>query len=351
MKKVTNKFGTNTMYEETDLGDHIYCACTACMSVWSDMLSFANKNPQRFDKKILKSHTDTIIILGCQVTDLAIYNDLMVAEKLFKEYPEIPIYMGGCLAQRFDIELPEYIRRLDVVRKEYIDISKRELVDYKKPFWNMSLSDDDGELAVGNLFRNMYPLKIGAGCHGKCKYCTIRETRGKTYYSDAYLQIAEFLNHADEGVVIVSDSPTVQQIKDWCHISERYHKPISFRNVEPQNANTCRKELFDLSKKGLLKIFHCPIQSNQAEILMAMNRNVPETMAYIEMAQEMRENGTILATNIIIDYTVDGKMIHNMDVEWLNKHFDYWSWNPYFDGCFDFEKAEKRFYAYIGEKI
>ena len=33
--------------------------------------------------------------------------------------------------------------------------------------------------------------------------------------ADAYLQVKEFLDHADEGVVVVSDSPTVQQIKDW----------------------------------------------------------------------------------------------------------------------------------------
>ena len=30
------------IYEESDLGKNIYCVCTACMSVWSDFLSFAN---------------------------------------------------------------------------------------------------------------------------------------------------------------------------------------------------------------------------------------------------------------------------------------------------------------------
>ena len=42
MKKITNRFGTGILYEENDLGKDIYCACTACMSVWSDFLSFAN---------------------------------------------------------------------------------------------------------------------------------------------------------------------------------------------------------------------------------------------------------------------------------------------------------------------
>jgi len=42
MKEVTNEFGTGILYEENDLGKSIYCVCTACMSVWSDFLSYAN---------------------------------------------------------------------------------------------------------------------------------------------------------------------------------------------------------------------------------------------------------------------------------------------------------------------
>lgn len=355
MKTITNRFGTGILYDETDLGKSIWCVCTACMSVWSDFLSFANSElfktkdvtPDYVKNDPVISETDTIVVLGCQVTDLAIYNDLETAEELHRKHPDIPIYMGGCLAQRFDIELPEYLRRLDVVRTEYRDLKYvNGFIDYKKPFWNKELKDDEkNELATGNLFRHMYPLKIGAGCHGKCRYCTIRDTRGTTYETDAYLQINEFLMHDD--VVLISDSPTVKQIRDWCHLANRYNKQISLRNVEPQIANACKKDLMDIAEKGLLKIMHCPIQSNDINVLSAMNRDIKGTLEYINFAQELRIIGVIVATNIIIDYIVDGEVIHNMDEDWLNSHFDYWSWNPYFDGNWDYAKAKERFEKYI----
>lgn len=79
-----------------------------------------------------------------------------------------------------------------------------------------------------------------------------------------------------------------------------------------------------------------------------MNRSVDETFEYILFAQALRKLGVKVATNIIVDYVVDGAVIHNMDESWLDAHFDYWSWNPYFDGDWDYQKAEERFKKYIG---
>lgn len=155
MKEVTNRFGTGKLYEAEDLGKSIYCACTACMSVWSDFLSFANAEVDKGDsgkcvtpyfmekdsENILRP-TDTIVVLGCQVTDLAIYNDLKTAEEIHEKHPDIQIFMGGCLAQRFDIELPDYLKRLDVVREEYVKLEQvTDFIDYKKPFWNRELKE------------------------------------------------------------------------------------------------------------------------------------------------------------------------------------------------------------------
>lgn len=358
MTKVSNKFGTMDIYDIEDLGKSIYAVCTACMSVWSDLLSYANYEANIPDGKKFSPRyipygvhkTDTIVVLGCQVTDLAILNDLETARELHEKYPDIPIYMGGCLAMRFDIPLPDYLRRLNVIREPYQNINMtKQYIDYRPPFWNKNLKDDDDEFTVGNLFRHMYPLKIGAGCHGKCKYCTIRDTRGESYQTDAYLQIKEFLDHAEQGIVLICDSPSPQQIRDWCHIAERYNKPISFRNVEPQIAIICMNELRDLSERSLLKIFHCPIQSNDSEVLKAMNRAVESTMTFIDFTQDLRKLGTKVATNIIIDYQVGDKIVNNMPVDWLNNHFDYWSWNPYFDGNWNIDKARLRFKKYITE--
>lgn len=370
MKEVKNRFGNGILYEKEDLGESIYCVCTACMSVWSDFLSFANSEfihymnfkfyPKRVGKDITPNFitngkvfrdTDTIVILGCQVTDLAIYNDIKTAEELHSQYPNTTIYMGGCLAYRFDIDLPDYLKRLEVIRTPYQYLTFVDgFIDYKVPFWNKELKDDSEPLETGNLFRHMYPLKIGAGCTGSCKYCTIKDTRGESFQTDAYLQLNEFLEHADKdnGVVLISDSPSVSQIEDWCHLADRYKKDISFRNVEPHIAMKCSDSLEKIASQGLLKIFHCPIQSNDVELLKEMNRDVKSTIEFITFAQELRSLGVIVATNIIIDYTIGNKVYHNMDEEWLNSHFDYWSWNPYFDGKWDIDKAKERFKKYLG---
>lgn len=348
MKTITNRFGHGDLYGIDDITGIIHVTCTACMSVWSDFLSYINAEDSGRIYYSDPYGADAIIVLGCQVTDLAIYNDMKTAEDLHNRFPDATIYMGGCLAYRFDIELPDYIRRLGVVRKEYQEIVDTSPIDYRKPFWNRSLADDADEFETGNLFRHYYPLKIGAGCHGKCKYCTIRDTRGVSYETDAYLQVNEFLAHDD--VVLISDSPTERQIWDWCELSSRYGKPISFRNVEPHVAMVCKTELFNLAIDGLLEIFHCPIQSNDPKVLKAMNRDVDSTMKFIDFAQSLREMGTKVATNIIIDYPVDGEVTHNMPEEWLNERFDYWSWNPYFDGKWNYDKAKVRFKKYIGEE-
>ena len=342
MKKVKNIFGEGILYDKEDLGNKIYATSAACMSVWSDMLSFANKYKERFVDNPIDA--DDIVVLGCQVTDLAVLNDLEIAKKLHEETGK-NIFLGGCIAQRMDIPVPDYIKRLNVVREYNVDLVNRNLVHYEKPFWVPDFKEGEDNLKDGHLFRDFYPLKIGAGCHGNCKYCTIVHTRGGYYAEVPEKQIDEFLNH--ENVVLISDSPTPFQIKAWCKIAKESNKDISIRNVEPQNLILCKDELLDLANAGLLKIVHCPVQSFDKELLKAMNRNVKATYNAIELIKELRNKGVITATNIIIDYTANGKLYENHDKEKLNECFDYYSWNPYFDGNFDMNRAHERYKKYI----
>lgn len=342
MKNVKNIFGEGVLYDKEDLGNKIYATSAACLSVWSDMLSFANKYKERFVDDPLVA--DDIIVLGCQVTDLAVLNDLEVAKRLH-ELTNKDIYLGGCIAQRMDIPVPDYIRRLNVVREYNIELNDRKLVHYEKPFWVPDFKEGEDNLKDGHLFRDFYPLKIGAGCHGKCKYCTIVHTRGGYYAEVPERQIDEFLNH--ENVVLVSDSPTPNQIKSWCKIAKEANKDISIRNVEPQNLIQCRDELLELADNNLLKIVHCPVQSFDEELLKVMNRNIDATNKALLLIKELRDKGVVTATNIIIDYTVNGKLYENHDKIKLSEYFDYYSWNPYFDGNFDMERAKERFKKYI----
>lgn len=342
MKNVKNIFGEGILYSKDDLGNKIYATSAACMSVWSDMLSFANKYKDRLVNNPLEA--DDIVVLGCQVTDLAILNDLEVAKKLHEQTGK-DVYLGGCIAQRMDIPLPDYVKRLDVVREYNVDLDDRTLVHYEKPFWVPNFKEGEDNLKEGHLFRDFYPLKIGAGCHGKCKYCTIVHTRGGYYAEIPENQIDEFLRH--DNVVLISDSPTPNQVKAWCRIAIDNNKDISIRNIEPQNLILCREELLDLAKRGLLKIVHCPVQSFNEDLLKAMNRNVEATYKALDLIKELRNNNVVTATNIIIDYTANGVFYENHDKEKLNEYFDYYSWNPYFDGNFDMDRARERFKKYI----
>ena len=342
MKKIKNIFGEGEIYNEEDLKGKIYATSAACMSVWSDFLSWANANPERLTLDI--NAADTIVVLGCQVTDLAVLNDLDIAFKLHNETGR-DIYMGGCLSQRMDINLPNYIKRLDVVRVVGQAIDDRTLINYEPPFWVNGFEESEEKLKEGNLFRNFYPLKIGAGCHGKCSYCTIRHTRGETYEANPRDQIEEFLRHPN--VVLISDSPTTKQIKGWSLIALRYNKEISIRNVEPQVLIQCKEELNALVEKSLLHILHCPIQSLDSEVVKIMNRNVKATDEALEYMQRIRQQGVIIATNIIIDYIHEGKEYCNHNQEELRDKFDYYSWNPYFDGNFDMKRARERFAKYL----
>jgi len=144
MKILQNKFGKGPIYNEDDLKGKIYATSAACMSVYSDFLSWANANKERMTKNV--EEADTIVVLGCQVTDLSILNDLEVARKLHRETGK-EIYMGGCLAQRLDIELPSFIKRLDVVRVIGQHLEERNLVHYEKPFWVQNFEETDEELA------------------------------------------------------------------------------------------------------------------------------------------------------------------------------------------------------------
>lgn len=368
--KLVNRFGSGEIYSGEELTHDmslggvakIYMHSTACLSVTSDLMSWASS--KRYKDKVVvvdanrPGYNNVIIVLGCQVTDLAILNDIRTIERLHSENPKATVYVGGCLAYRFDIELPSYARRLEALRTENFEISDRGMkaVHWEKPFWvdPKEFDECDDELGDGKLFRDMYPLKVGAGCSNNCAYCTIRDTRGKGYEVDAYLQVQEFLNH--DNVVIVSDNPTAKQIKDWCSLAVRYNKPISFRNVEPEVVCECAYELLDLAQFGLLNILHSPIQTPDLGLLKKMNRPPNAVVHFMGIAGHLRSSGVIVATNIIVDYTVknpDGsiKNYGYPDVDWLNRHFDYWSWNPYFDGHWDYNKAIERWNKYMPSKI
>jgi len=317
-------------------GKHFFI-CTACMSVYADALSWCNANTEKVVRNV--EEADNIIVLSCQVTDLAVLNDIRTAEYYRDTYPDKKVYISGCLAARSDIPLPENVCALHQMRTNYQHINDKTLVQFAKPFWVKDFKDSSNELDVGNIFRNKYPLRIGKGCIYNCTYCTIRKTRGAAENLDITKQIDEFKKFDD--VVLIAESPTSDQILAWCSLAIYMKKKISFRNVEPLVAVHSEKGLLLAAKMGVLDTFHCPIQSSSAEVLKDMHRRVVETFQSIVIASALKSYGVKIATNIICDYK---HYPNNFDT--IYRIYDYVSWNPYWDNCWDRSKAEERFLKY-----
>ena len=343
--KVKNIFGEGELYEAQDVKGSMYVLCCACMSIYAEFLSWANttSGKNRLWPTFMKDpySADSMIVLSCQVTDLVVLNDIRTIENLMKEYPDKDFYVGGCLARRFDIELPGGVKRLDIVKSDYTSIEDKYLVDFQRPFWISKYKDVDDEFADGHLFRNMYPLRISVGCKQKCTYCTVRTTRGDFYELDIGKFEKELLNHKD--VLLIADSPLSEQLAEIIDLCLFIGKPISIRNVEPHVSLKIMPDIQKLTEKGLLKVFHSPIQSDNSAALKDMGRNPSTTLELIRQTAKLREYGVTTATNIIIDY----KDFLNPNMEELEKTYDYISWNPYWDGKWDRKKAEARFTQYL----
>jgi radical SAM superfamily enzyme YgiQ (UPF0313 family) len=190
----------------------------------------------------------------------------------------------------------------------------------------------------------MYPLRISKGCPKKCSYCTIRITRGDFEKLETDLLEKEFLKFDD--ILLIADSPTAGQLKQWYGIAMKHQKPFSIRNVEPSVTVACAQELDDLAGNGLLKVFHSPVQSSNIEVLQDMRRSVEATLETMDIARALKDKGVYVATNIIIDYKN-----FSQDFRKIYAFYDYVSWNPLWDGVWNRAKAEERFDKYITSGI
>jgi len=238
--------------------------------------------------------------------------------------------------------LPYGVNRLEHLRADYEPIKDRTIINYEYPFWVSNYEPLDDDYAQGHLFRHMYHLRVGSGCHGKCKYCTIRITRGEAYILDSQKLEKEFSECKHNKICIVGDTINPDQIVAYSHFARKYRKRICFRNVEPQNAIATKDILTYLAKDDLLDVLHIPIQAVDEKTLRKMGRSKKYVDEVLSLIQELQKTSVFTATNIIIDYD---DCENNFDK--VYKLFDYVSWNPYWDGNFDLEKDKKRMAYYI----
>ncbi len=336
----SNEFGAANISEIHELSEgKIYVHCTACISIFAEFLSWANHKGNAERLVQTPEEADHVVVLGCQVTDLAILNNMQHMEKLQATTKHKAKYwLGGCAAQRFDIPQPANSERLDIVRVNNTPIKNTKLITWAKPFWVKDFRPITG-ISEGNLFRDMYPMRVGVGCKEKCEHCTVRVVRGESHTLP--IPAGEFTKY--NNIVAIAENISVDQINALGTLALEQKKPISFRNVEPHIVIEASSMLYNLAFEQLLQVLHTPVQSSNPETLKAMHRRVAHTEGAIVFAQRLKDLGTITATNVIIDYND----YPNPNMKKLGEAFDYISWNPYWDGIWDRKKAEKRFTAYL----
>lgn len=326
---MNNKFGEGVIC--TGLVGKTYVLGCACLSIQAEMLSYANAHPEMFTR--MPGEADNIVVLGCQVTDLAVLNDIRSMEALQEAYPGKKYFMGGCLSRRFDIQLPEGVHRLDHMREDKQVIHSRWVIDWKVPFWTKD---------AGTRFRDSYPVRVGGGCAKKCSYCTIKITRGDAYdlLDEAGIKKMDHEIKLYENPVIIADSPTVRQIALACRSAIDHKKKISLRNIEPDVFVAARPEIHTAIEAGVIDTLHVPVQSDNSLVLEDMCRPSKPISDLFETAQ-MYKGLCTFATNIIVDYKdfPNPQSVYNV--------FDDVSWNPYWDGKWDREEAKKRWTKYL----
>ena len=333
MKQIENKFGSGALYEEHDLGAELAITCTGCLSLYAEALSWTNSDAVMPRYSGAKSH----IVLGCQVTDLAVLNDLRTVERIQANDPQTRVYVSGCLARRFDIPLPDGVRRLENLSRNGTIIKTRRGVAWPPPFWLPEFNEADVD-DPGHLFRHDYPLRIGVGCSRNCDYCTIRVTRGAPY---ALCSDVEFEWATEHGmtVVLVAESPTADQLRYWCRkAAANPEARLSIRNVEPHELLGAWDAVSNLDATGRLAVLHSPVQARDPAVLLDMKRPPLAVAGVMERLPDLRARK---ATNIIVDY----KKFPN-DFGEIYRVFDVVNWNPYWDGIWDRAKAEERFAKY-----
>lgn len=334
--QVTNKFGSSVMLTGADLVDKkVFIYNCACLTIQSEVLGWANANKSSIVTS--PQDADTIVVLGCQVTDFAILNDILTAEALSEKYTA-DVVMGGCLAQRF--EIPLNFKRVDLLESDYTAIEDSELVSWQPPFW----STEERFFRTG---LESY-IRVGKGCHGWCSYCTIRETR-KEYKALDISKLEEQFEHAycnNRVVIPTCDTLLPARIEALSTFPNQFY----LRNIEPSTLVKVKGTLTSMSKYANIAWLHVPIQSTNSKVLESMNRDpdhVYESLYFLKYIKE--EYGIKLATNVITGFeNVIGGYKPKLDID---KLFDHVSVNPYWGGAWNRENAVLRMKKYVPNYI
>ncbi|MCL2621561.1 MAG: hypothetical protein FWD32_00825 [Firmicutes bacterium] len=340
---VKNEFGEGDLYEIDDIKGTIYFVSQRCHLRVSEMSQWISNNPKRVVDDI--EHADNIIMMACQATNYEIYNMLTRIKRLMTKFFDKSIYLTGCLAQRFDVQL--FAKRMT-----FINPHKSGNYDMDKDFHNttdIALTDyistiytEDNYNYNSDLFVNAgaaTPILVSRGCFNKCSYCTIRKCVGE------YIEFPPEGNRLEcfmkSRHVLLDGDCIKSSVTPWLELALKHKKYTSISNIDHTAVVANFELLKKLAEQKMLVMIYCAIQSLDEKILKAMNRDYQSTKKAVELMQELRKFGTIFSTDIIIDFPVDGVIYKNYDKELYDKLFDVCHLNIFSSSQYNEEETKK----------
>lgn len=328
----SNRFGTcEDFYEIKDLRTPIYIHNKGCVSTWAKALSWANANAIKTTRH--PEFASSIIILGCQRTDLEVESSMQTLLDFKNKYFGQSYYMSGCLAKRLDIKNIHKCRRLGLFEEYYQRIKIRQLVSHISTY---ELQKFD--------FSKYTPIIIGVGYRNDmgCPYQRVL-SQEKEVFGYGYLIRKKFLAAAQISInpLIVADEPENWQVEWWLTESLKLNTKLSFCNLTPKNISDNSKLFLEAAKKEKLKTIHIKLFSNNSEILKDSGRSVSDVYRAFPIIDKLKFFGVNVFADVIINYK---DKLH--DYTKLKDKFTELFWRPWWSGEWDGGAARKRLHIY-----
>lgn len=319
--EVTNAYGTGRIpysVQGNNVTSPVYLFSLGCPTVHAEIVEWASVNAKYVTKDITKANT--VIVFGCQRSDVAIYESLLSASCLDTQITSKVILIGGCLHGRFDVTLPSTMYRLfHIPRPEGYKTDSSLVAQNNSPL-NPSLFLDTKRSSrhkpvYDAPFSNFTPAAV-SGSPPEWQSCL--KVRPKSSYLKTNFATSKLMRMRLEGsnspLLIASDNPDCLQVSRWCNEAIFAEKKLAFSNIEPEVLQSREVEdaLRTASRLKFLSAIHIPLYSTDPELLSKLHRSVSRTLRLAKLIDYLRAQGTQVATTVIIGHPEPNLLVGNM---------------------------------------
>jgi hypothetical protein len=271
----------------------------SCPTIHADAQAWASDNPQIVG---WSEKADNLVVLGCPATNKTISETTRYIEKN-SEYRG-SIYLGGCLARRFDIAFPQEIKRLDHIYDHMKTISSNKTSYYTIDSFPCSYA------STNKIHHSLYPFglchMIRGGWYRPQSFCSrLGEVRPMPWYRTDEASLAglylDYTAHKDNSsLLIVSDGFGYEQMIWWLETIIKFppYFGVSFYNISVEALKGRVAELLSTAcLRRHIKKVHVPLYGLKASTLKVFGRSVSKTHTALPLLEKVRSYGTEVFTD------------------------------------------------------